>query len=251
MPLSSVKKAKTTATSFVVKTSRSRRGVARSSELIRVRDLARRSLEQYDEHVAMALSLELRRKGSKFVFKPQQAAMLLEAAEVFGLFSTSAVGGGKTTIAPLFGRVMGARRAVLIIPPSLKAEVVGRVIPRLCREFDFEPPTVLTYSDLSSAKSTDLLERLQPDLIIADEAHNLKNKNAARTKRFERYCKAHPECSLVLMSGTMMRKSLRDFAHLLQLSHRGGSAPITRQWKELEDWAAALDPNVHPLQRRH
>jgi hypothetical protein len=48
------------------------------------------------------------------------------------------------------------------------------------------------------------------------------------------------------MSGTMMRKSLRDFAHLLQLSHRGGSAPITRQWKELEDWAAALDPNVHP-----
>jgi hypothetical protein len=224
-------------------------GVRRSSELVRVRDLARRSLSQYGPEVAEALSLTLVRPGSKFRLRAEQAAMLLEASENGGLFSMSAVGVGKTVVAPLFGRVMGLSRVVLLVPATLRHEIAGRVIPKLRKEIDFIPPAVVAYSQLQSARFDSILEELQPQLIVADEAHYLKNKNAARTKRFLRYLDSHPDCQLVAMSGTMARRSIRDFWEIIKRTHKGERAPITRQWKEAEDWARALDPGVRPEER--
>lgn len=231
---------------------KARRGIDRSAELRRITSLPRRSADSiYTKDFAHALSLELRRAGSDFEVKPKQAAMLIEAVEAGGLFGMVGVGVGKTTIAPLFGKVMDIGEVVLLVPPAIKREILTRVIPWLQRHIDFVPPTVISYSELSTAGKGDLLDRLRPRLIVVDEAHNLKNKNAARTKRFLRYFDDNPDTILVALSGTMARRSLMDFHHIIKLTHRGWRLPVTRQWKEAKDWSLALDPQIHPSERLH
>lgn len=219
--------------------------VSRSGELIRVRDLPRRDLATYDKAFAEVLSRELVRPGSTFRLRPMQAAMLVEAVEASGVFGMLGVGYGKTVCAPLFGKVLDVERFVLLVPPAIKKEIVEHVIPRLRREIDgIVLPTVVSYNELSRADTGDILDRLRPQLIVADEVHNLKNKGAAQTKRFLRYFDENPDTMLVALSGTITRKSIRDFAHIIQITHKMHKCPITRAWKELQDWANALDPQV-------
>lgn len=223
-----------------------RRGVSRSAELARVVKLPRRSLDAYDEAFALALSIEMRKPGSDFQLKVKQALMLIEVVEAQGMLGFVGVGGGKTTVAPLFGKVCDLDPVVLLVPPAIKREILERVIPWLQTHIDFKPPHVVSYSELSVASKGDILDRLKPKLIIADEAHNLKNKNAARTKRFLRYFDDNPETVLIALSGTIARRSIMDFHHIIQLTHKGWRCPVTRSWKDAKDWAFALDPHVQP-----
>ncbi len=228
---------------------KARRGVDRSAELARVINLSRRPEGGYDQAFADAMSLELVRPGSDFRLKPKQAAMLVEAVEAGGLFSTAGVGGGKTVAAPLFGHIMDIAPTLMLVPPSIKTEITTRVIPWLLRNIDFIPPMVVSYSELSTASKSDLLDRIKPRLIIADECHNLRNTTASRTKRFLRYFAENPDTLLVALSGTVTRRSVMDFWRIIQLTHRGWRLPITRHWREAKDWSLALDPQVPADQR--
>lgn len=222
------------------------RGVARSAELLRVLALPRRSLADYDQAFAVELSRALRKPGSSFVLRPLQAAMLAEAATGRGLFGMVGVGQGKSTVAPLIPLVAPCARPLLLVPPAMKRDLETSVIPEMRKHFALPPLAIISYNELSTAKATDLLDRLQPDLIICDEAHALKRREAARTKRFARYFRERPDTRLIALSGTMARRSVRDFWHLILLTHPGSSCPMTRHWKEAESWALALDPDVHP-----
>jgi hypothetical protein len=86
------------------------------------------------------------------------------------------------------------------------------------------------------------LERINPDLIVADECHCLKHRSAARTKRFLRFMKKHPECRFAGLSGTITTRSPKDFAHLIELALRKNS-PLPRGYREVNDWAGALAVN--------
>ena len=110
--------------------------------------------------------------------------------------------------------------------------------------FRFTPPQVLSYGILST--QTDILERLKPDLIVADEAHYLRHKTSARTRRFLRYFHNN-RCNFVALSGTITAKSLLDYAHLLELALRERT-PIPLNRYELERWAACIDPDGEPNQ---
>ncbi len=211
--------------------------------------MPRRSLDSYDKAFAEALSRELRREGSDIVLRPKQAAMLVEAVEAGGIFGMLGVGYGKSWCAPLFGKVMDVAPVVLLVPPSIKQEMLTRVIPFLQRHIDFIPPFVVSYSELSTVKGADILDRIKPALIVADEAHMLKNKGAARTKRFVRYFTENPTTLFVALSGTMTRKSLMDFHHIITITHKGWKCPVTRHWRDAKDWALALDPQVPEDQR--
>lgn len=48
-------------------------------------------------------------------------------------------------------------------------------------------------------------------------------------------------CRFVPMSGTITRRSLRDYAHLAIGALGKDSAPVPTKWSELEEWADALD----------
>jgi superfamily II DNA or RNA helicase len=98
---------------------------------------------------------------------------------------------------------------------------------------------------LSTKKGLNLLEELNPDLIICDEVHYLKAASAARTKRFLRYMRANPETKFVAMSGTVTKKSIREYWHLLKLA-LPVDCPLPLRWVEMSDWANALDENVRP-----
>lgn len=225
------------------------RSVQQSAELRRVISLPRRDMAVYDAAFAAALSKELRRPGSTFELRVKQAPMLVEAVEAGGMLGGIDVGEGKSVVAPLFGKVLDVAPVVLLVPPQMKVELQQRVLPWLRREIDFVPPIIVSYSELSTAGKDNILERIGPKAIVCDEAHNLRHRTAARTKRFLRYFDAHPETILIALSGTLHRKSLLDLWHIVQLTHKGWRCPLTRQWKEAKDWAAALDPQVRPEER--
>ncbi|HTQ47464.1 MAG TPA: Hint domain-containing homing endonuclease, partial [Polyangiaceae bacterium] len=84
---------------------------------------------------------------------------------------------------------------------------------------------------------------------IVHNCHYLKNYRAGRTRRVLRYMREHPETLFAGVSGTVMKSSIRDFAHILRWSLKSG-APIPETDDETAAWADALDEKVNPLARR-
>lgn len=188
-----------------------------------------------------------------------QAWTLHEIGQHRGILGAIAVGEGKSLLDLLAALVMPeCRVAVLLIPPQLRDQMLNVDwhfygqhwdLPNLGSGAWFDPkkPTlhIIAYSELSSAKNSDVLERIKPDLIIADEAHMLRNAGTARTKRFKRYFAAHPETRFLCWSGTLTTKSIKDYAHLAELALREGS-PLPLHWPTVEEWAGAIDVSDWP-----
>ncbi len=222
-----------------------REGVKDSHELQRILAVARRP-----PALAMAADLtdEFRKASGKMRLWPVQSAALSEARKADGLFGPIGVGQGKTLITLLMGEAMKARMTVILVPPALRAQLINVDIPRLSKEWRIPLARirVVAYSQLSSAGSADILEEIAPDLIAADEVHSLRYRSAARTKRFLRYMKEHTECRLVALSGTITRRSLRDYQHLAELALRKNS-PLPNHFPTLGEWAEALDVSDDPM----
>ena len=189
---------------------------------------------------------------------PVQAWALHEAERVGGILGPIGVGHGKTLLDMLTPMVTGARRAVLLLPPNLKRQFLevdwkfyGNhwQLPNLSGSSVYIPGRpflyVVAFTELSGAKSTTLLEGLKPDTIIIDEAHNVRNKTAARTKRFLRYLKDAKNVRLFAWSGTLTSRSLHDYGHLSTHALAEGS-PLPNSFPALEEWASALDPSDFP-----
>ena len=221
-------------------THHARRGVQNSLELRRILDLPRRILDienppvDYTERFAKSGELSLR---------PIQNAGLHEANETDGLFAPIAVGGGKTLLALLLPAVMGAKNAVILTKPGLKKQMIRERETFYGKHFHLPPSHIVAYTELSSAGKAEILTELKPDLIIADEAHCIGNRSSARTKRFLRYMKANPSTLFCALSGTMTSRSIKDYAHLIDLA-LGKNSPLPCRYGDLLEWAAALDTNI-------
>lgn len=180
-------------------------------------------------------------KGSAKLRGPQGKS--LETVSKFGGgFGSIGVGHGKTIIALLAGTAAGASNPVVFVPPALVNQM-NKDMQLWSNEFRFIKPTIVSYGILSTR--TDLIDELNPDMIIADEAHYLRNVKSTRTDRFLRYMKENPTCGLLVLSGTITSKSLLDYSHLLVASLRD-RAPIPLSRYELERWAACIDPDGEP-----
>lgn len=193
---------------------------------------------------------------------PAQAWALYEAGLAGGLLAPIGVGHGKTLLDILVALVVpDCRVAALLIPPGLVAQFAAEYLA--AREH-FQVPSlvlpggagghiapgrpalhVVPYSRFSREEMTDYLERLRPDLIIADEAHALKNAGSVRTGRFLRYFAAHPETRLCAWSGSLTSRSIQDFAHLSAFALGDGS-PLPLDPDEVKAWASAVDPSDWP-----
>jgi hypothetical protein len=250
-----------------------RNPVKPSSELTRIVNLPRRPQEDLSSARGLALAQLMTRKLSintecrceeKCIkeLKPVQGWALYEMQTIGGLFGALGVGSGKTTLgilAPLV--VPEVKLAVLFIPPTLK-EQLWKEYYALRRHFRVPSLIVddkgeivkgapvlqcVPYSMFSRKDATDYLERLQPDLIIADECHRFKHKSSASTSRFIRYMAKHPETRFAGWSGTITNKSIKDYAHLLTFA-LDVRAPIPQDNPTLEEWALAIDPSDNPAQ---
>lgn len=177
--------------------------------------------------------------------KPIQAIALSEIAQLGGGLLPIRVGGGKTLISLLAARALPhVQRPLLLLPAALRDRTRDELrayrrhwnLPHLLR--------IESYQALSRVSGADLLDAYAPDLIFADEGHLLKNPSAACTRRVARYLRgARDACSFVAASGTITKRSIRDFAHLSAWSLRKAS-PAPADYDALDEWSRALDVNV-------
>ena len=179
----------------------------------------------------------------KMELKPIQAQAIYEAKQIGGLFAPIGVGHGKTLISLLCPTAMNSKKSLILCPHSLKDQM-RREMLKFSKHFAIKPEiiSIHSYNDLS--RNTDLIEKLNPDLVIADEAHKLKNLNSARTTRFMRYMlrrrKEAEPVRFCALSGTMTVKSIHEYAHLIILA-LGENSPIPNNKREIYEWSCVLD----------
>jgi hypothetical protein len=224
--------------------------VARTSEIKRIAALPRRVWSDEDATtLAAMLTRELKTPSGAMSLRPVQAVSLYESMEIGGLFGPMRVGSGKTLVTLLLPLVLEALRPILLVPAAL-IDKTWDDRARLVKHWRLATNLqLISYEMLGLVQSAQKLDYIRPDLIIADECHYLKNHRAGRTRRVTRYMREHPETRFVGVSGTVMKGSIKDFAHLLRWSLKAG-APIPVTDDETDTWADALDEKVNPLGRR-
>jgi hypothetical protein len=173
-----------------------------------------------------------------------QAQALAELHIEGGLIALIRVGGGKTLITYLAAEMVDAKRPLLLVPAKLRAKT-HRDFAELAKSWELTGPLphIESYERLGRAQWADFLESYQPDLIIADEAHKLKNVQAAITRRVARWMDNHPTTHFVALSGTLTRRSLQDFVHLAEWA-LGQRAPVPLRLGPLREWCSVLDADV-------
>lgn len=179
-----------------------------------------------------------------------QAAALHDICQMRGGFLPIGVGQGKSFISLLAPVLLEAERPMLLVPAQLRDQTKKSVIPSMRKDWTLSKSLrVVGYEELSLSKNAELLERYQPDMIIADECHALKNLRSGRTRRVARWMRKNPYTVFVGMSGTITRKSILDYWHLVLWALKENDAPLPITWREINNWALALDEGVDPRQR--
>jgi len=177
--------------------------------------------------------------------RPAQARAL-EALRLYrGLLGPIGTGHGKSLITLLAPVAAGAKRPLLLIPANMRVPLANERTKFAEHWRLAENLTVLSYSMLSVESGATALENLAPDLIVADEAHNLRHLTSARSKRLIRYFQEHPETRFAALSGTLTARSVKDYAHLAELALRDGS-PLPLERFDLEGWSRILDSDQEP-----
>jgi hypothetical protein len=219
-----------------------RREVPATNELHRILDLPRRTWEddpQLVEFTAMATQY-LRVPGGTQELRPIQAKALQDLHDMGGLYGPIPVGVGKTMISFLAATVLDAERPVLFVPARLRDKTI-REFAGLAQHWKQHPGLqIVSYEKISREYGTLFLQEQNPDLLIFDESHRLKNPSAAVTRKIRWWMEAHPTTKVLAMTGTSTKRSLMDFAHILYWA-LPNCFPLPRSRDELEIWAAAVD----------
>lgn len=222
----------------------SRNSVTKDEDWRRINALPWRDPVLPDKAFCEDLSSFLQRPGGIYTLFPIQAQALEEAYEYRRLFGAIPVGYGKTFISLLIPVITEAKRPVLFVPAALREQTEAFVLPDMRRNWKTHSLlTILSYEQLSSVNFAHILDQIQPDQLIFDEVHKIKDHKAGRTKRILRYFEKHPETECYAMSGSVLNRSLHDYSHILMMTHKE-DAPLPLAYHSLNDWCDALDARV-------
>lgn len=208
----------------------------------RVASLPRRDLDLETAAAYAAELSDLLRVAPGAALRPWQGQALVEAFENRGAFLGLPVGLGKTLISFLLPVVLRSARPLLIVPGAGLRDKTMHEFGTLRREWrsPVEPMRVYTWQELTTQGNAEFFERMQPDLIVIDEADEAANTSASWVRRIDRYILSRPETIVVLMTGTPGRKSVMNYWHLLCWALRE-RAPVPMNEGEAREWALALD----------
>lgn len=178
--------------------------------------------------------------------RPVQAAALYEMWMNKGLLLSAGIGHGKTLVSLLGFLMMQSVRPILLLPAALVEKT--RIEMDKYRQHWNVPGyiRILSYEWLSRPDQADALDQAMPDVIIADEVQKLRNSDTVLYKRMRRFLLQHEGTSFIGMSGTIMKDSIKDFAHLLDWALRGRNgepsrSPMPTTFEHKETWSMALD----------
>jgi hypothetical protein len=233
---------------LAAKPSRSRfrraEGVSDSMEFRRIAGLPRRSHMFASTDDCEALSRLMATPSGSMVLLPEQATVFAELFAFRRLVGSICAGGGKTLMTLLMGRVLEVDRTVVLVPSGLVTKT--REEYHVLREHWIvdHMPEVIGYELLGRVQAEGLLEQLAPKLIVADEAHRLKNPKAACTRRVKRYLKERAgQVIYVPLSGTLTGAALSDCAHQYEWA-LGEHSPVPRRHVDIAEWGSAIDVDV-------
>lgn len=172
---------------------------------------------------------DYRVRAGEMRLRPVQLEALHAIERFGGMLGSIGVGHGKTLIAALaptaFGRPI---RALLLLPASMREATHREREKYRADGFDVRPCEIASYARLSQPDGLEWLDNLDPELVILDEAHRVRDYSAARTRRLDRYMEVvNP--FVVAMSGTLTTRAVSDYAHLAKwcLGNRS-PLPLTR-----------------------
>lgn len=205
------------------------------------------------------------------LFNTQVGAVL--AYDLYGgLFAPIGVGWGKTLITLMIvNRAFERReseRSILFVPPPVYVQLTQQDIPWARKRVGLRVPFtlmggrdlksrqtaaaskkkgcyIIPYSQLSTKDAEDILNLIEPDLIVFDEAHAIKNPKAARTGRVIRYLSRKPNTKVVALSGTITSKSINDYHHLITHALNENS-PLPLEPALAQNWSFVLDAKADP-----
>lgn len=175
--------------------------------------------------------------------RPVQEEALRELLTYRGALVSARVGAGKTLISLLAGTVIGAKRPLLLVPAKLKAKTELEAKGYAAKGWKITMPYVMSYELLGRSQSAVVLEEMQPDLVVLDEAHRVANAHSAVTRRVNRYLSANPSIPVLAMSGTLTKRQIRDFAHVARWCCKDLN-PAPTKYQEIELWSLALGAKV-------
>ena len=230
----------------------SRKGILETEEFRRILALPRQEMsDEAAKDLALSLTKVLKRAQGTMTLRPIQARALHAIGVHGGLFAPMRVGGGKTLVSLLAPYIFEAQRPILLLPAKL-IEKTRREQRDLSQHWLIpENVRFLSYQMLGTNNGSKILDQYKPDLLVCDEVQKIKNRKAAVTRRVARYMKEFPETKFVALSGTVMKDSIRDFAHIIEWALKLG-APVPRHAHEVDEWADALDDKLeNPFKRLH
>lgn len=205
------------------------------------------------------------------LFDPQLAGWLAYL-ETGGVFGAIGVGWGKTLLCAAIANSAyverGKKKILLCIPSNVFDQLTQVDLAWIRARINLSVPFhilgqksaqrrkatflsgykgcyIATYSLLSTTDANDMLRAIQPDLVILDEAHNLKNREAARTKRLFSYLEDHEDVELCAFSGTITSKGVEDYHHIIRRA-LGDNCPLPQSVRLAGEWGMILNSGAVP-----
>lgn len=171
-----------------------------------------------------------------------QVAGLVNAFRIkHGLVGALRVGAGKTLLGLLLPTVLAIESpVVMLVPAKLEKKTLfeGR---DYAKHWRCAPVKVITYETLSHPANLELLTKLRPKAIIADECHKAGPKTKA-WKRINKYVSA-TGIPYYPMTGSLSDRDIMTYWTHVKLSLRD-CAPMPRDLKEALIWAQAINEKI-------
>lgn len=226
--------------------------------------------EEHEEYNRRALLAPAYREGFRLFHTQSDAVSTFE--QIKGLFGPISVGWGKTLITLMCSNIaytrFGVKKILLLAPSSVMSQLLDRDLKWARTRVPINYPIhvlhnktakarrqishsgqngvyIFPYSLLSAKDAADNLEAIDAGLIVCDEIQYIKDRRAARTKRIMEYVDKKRPLGVGL-SGTITRKSISDYHHLIRWC-LGECSPLPLSVSMASDWSVVLDADADPF----